>query len=118
MYRQMAGEITKKEKVDRGERIQNRICAFWWQIERMEKVGMREKMESSELGAKNTAQRNGCQGKNDSLESRASKCAHLLREQKGRAHRKPCDLQDLDSRSKAVMEDVEWVTKNFAVLSH
>lgn len=106
MYMQMADEITKKEKVDRGERIQNRICAFWWQRERMEKVGMREKMESSELGAKNIAQCNGCQGKNDSLESRASNCSHLLREQKGRTHRNSCDLQDLDSRSKAVMEDV------------
>lgn len=79
MYTRMADEITNKEKVDRGERIQNRICALWWQIEGMEKVGTREKMESSELVAKNTAQCNGCQGKNESLESRASNCSSLLR---------------------------------------
>lgn len=46
----MLGEISIKEKVDRGERIQNRICAFWWQSKRMEKVGKWEKIEQSELG--------------------------------------------------------------------
>jgi hypothetical protein len=50
MYMRMLGEISIKEKVDRGERIQNRICAFWWQSKRMEKVGKWEKIEQSELG--------------------------------------------------------------------
>lgn len=47
----------------------------------------------------NGAQSHGCQGKNDSLESRARDCSHLLREQKGRAHRKTPGPELLGSRS-------------------
>lgn len=35
-------------------------------------------MEHTESGANTVTQCNGCQGKNDSLESRASGCSHLL----------------------------------------
>ena len=54
----------------------------------MEKVGKWGKIEQSELGGNNVAQRDRCQGKKDSLESRTGDYVHLLREQKGRALRK------------------------------